>query len=221
MPARFVVLEGIDQSGKKTQTQLLVRRLRRHGFKTSTLSFPVYGSPSGREIRAFLQGRRRYPFQVVHMLYSLNRWENKGVMARKLEESDFVVADRYTGSNLAYGVARGLDLEWLVALDRGLPVPDVVLVLDVPVPASFNRKASNRDVHESDRDLLLRVRRGYLGLAKKFHWRVVKATGHAGMVHLEVWKATQDLIRPVKKHAKTAPNDREKVRKPRKTALSL
>lgn len=139
------------------------------------------------------------------MLYSLNRWENRSVMATKLEASDFVVADRYTASNLAYGVARGLDLEWLVALDRGLPIPDMVIVLDVPVTASFNRKSSNRDVHESDRDLLLRVRRGYLRLAKKFHWRVVKATGPADAVHLEVWKATQDLVPQVKKHAKTAP----------------
>ncbi len=198
MPGRFIVLEGIDQSGKKTQTRLLVRKLRRHGFKTGTLSFPFYGSPSGREIRAFLEGRRRYSFQAVHMLYSLNRWENRDVMTRKLEESDFVVADRYTASNLAYGLARGLDLEWLVGLDRGLAVPDVVIVLDVPVPASFNRKVFNRDVHESDRNLLLRVRRGYLRLAKKFHWRTVKATGSPGLVHLEIWKAIQDLLPPIK-----------------------
>lgn len=202
LQARLITLEGIDQSGKKTQTQLLVRKLRWHSFKTATLSFPVYGSSSGRQIRAFLQGRRRYPFQAVHMLYSLNRWENKETIVRKLEESDFLVADRYTGSNLAYGLARGLNLEWLVGLDKGLPVPDAVIVLDVPVPASFHRKATNRDVHESNRALLLRVRRSYLRLAKRFHWQVVKGTGPAENVHSEIWKSIHDLVRLGQKSAK-------------------
>jgi len=187
--ARFISLEGIDQSGKKTQTQLLVRRLRRTGRKVATMSFPVYGTSSGKQIRGFLEGRRNYSFQAVHMLYSLNRWENLEQITEKLERSDFLVADRYSASNLAYGVARGLDLEWLVGLDKGLPLPDTVIVLDVPVPSSFNRKTLNRDVHESDRNLLLRVRRTYLTLAKRFRWKVVDGTGPVENVHGEIWKA--------------------------------
>ena len=191
MPARLIALEGIDQSGKKTQTRLLVGRLRREGFKVATISFPIYKTPSGREIRAFLQARRKLSSQALHMLYSLNRWENKDVIMKKLEASDFLVADRYTPSNLAYGMARGLDLEWLLALDKGLPVPDAVIVLDVPVPASFRRKAAYRDVHESNQALLLRVRRAYLRLARKFHWQVVKAAGPSEKVCREVWKVIE------------------------------
>jgi len=187
--ARFISLEGIDQSGKKTQTRLLVKRLRRTGRKVAPMSFPVYRSPSGQQIRAFLEGRRNYSFQALHMLYSLNRWENLGQITENLERSRFLVADRYSASNLAYGVARGLDLEWLVGLDKGLPLPDTVIVLDVPVPSSFNRKTLNRDVHESDRNLLLRVRRTYLTLAKRFRWKVVDGTGPIENVHGEIWKA--------------------------------
>lgn len=188
LPARFIALEGIDQSGKKTQMQLLVRRLRREGSRVSTLSFPVYGSPSGQEIRAFLQGKRKYPFQAIHMLYSLNRWENRDVVIGKLRGSDFLISDRYTASNLAYGVARGLDSEWLVGLDKGLPLPDTVILLDVPVSSSFNRKLLNRDVHEGDRNLLVRVRRTYLTLAKRFRWHVIDGTGPVEKVHEGVWK---------------------------------
>ena len=159
------------------------------------MTFPIYGSSSGREIRAFLEGKRKYPFEAIHMLYSLNRWENQDVIVRKLEESDFLVADRYAGSNLAYGVARGLDVEWLEGLDKGLPVPNAVVVLDVPVPASFRRKKVNRDIHETDRTLLSRVRRSYLGLARKFGWKVVKGDGPADRVHDEVWKAIRNLTR--------------------------
>lgn len=202
MHARFIVLEGIDQSGKKTQTQLLVRELRRQGFKTSALSFPIYGSSSGREIRAFLEGRRRYPSEAVHMLYSLNRWENRDAIIFKLGGSEFLVADRYTGSNLAYGLARGLDLSWLVALDKGLPVPDAVILLDVPVPSSFHRKAANRDIHERNRNLLLRVRTNYLRLGKRFHWKIVKGTGPAKTVHIEVWNAIQSMVPQLKRPRK-------------------
>ena len=141
-----------------------------------------------------MAGRRRYPFEAVHMLYSLNRWENRDLISRKLGESDVLVVDRYTGSNLAYGMARGLDPKWLAGLDRGLPVPDTVIVLDVPVPASFRRKESNRDVHESSRALLVRVRRSYLSLAKRFHWQIVKGTGPAEKVHTEIWKTARDLV---------------------------
>lgn len=194
LPARFIALEGIDQSGKKTQTNLLVGRFRRGGFKVATLSFPVYNTPSGREIRAFLEGRRKYPFEALHMLYSLNRWENRDAISRKLQVSDFLVADRYTASNLAYGVARGLDLEWLKGLDKGLPEPDVVVVLDVPVPASFKRKKADRDLHESNRLLLSRVRRAYLSLSRRFHWHIIKGAGDPEIVHAKVWKA----LRPVR-----------------------
>ncbi len=189
MLTHFIDLEGIDQSGKKTQTQMLVARLRRSGFRVTTLSFPVYTTPSGRQIRAFLNGERAYPPKAVHMLYSLNRWENKDAITRRLEESDFLVVDRYFPSNLAYGLARGLDLSWLTTLDRGLPESDTVIVLDVPVRASFSRKARGRDLHESDRALLLRVRRAYLRLAQKYHWQVVDGARPAEEVAEAVWKA--------------------------------
>jgi len=189
--ARFISLEGIDQSGKKTQTRLLVRRLRRTGRKVATMSFPVYGTPSGQQIRAFLEGRRNYSFRAVHMLYSLNRWENLEQITEKLERSGFLVADRYSASNLAYGLARGLSLDWLVGLDKGLPVPDTVIVLDVRVPVSFDRKALNRDLHERNRRFLLGVRRAYLKLAKRYDWHLVDGTGPTEKVHQAVWEAVR------------------------------
>ncbi len=125
------------------------------------------------------------------MLYSLNRWENLELIKNLIEGSDFLIADRYAASNLAYGVSRGLDLGWLRNLDRGLPEADLVLVLDVPVPASFARKSKGRDVHESNRHLLLKVRRTYKSLADKLGWKVVDGTGATGKVHDDVWSRVQ------------------------------
>jgi dTMP kinase len=122
------------------------------------------------------------------MLYALNRWENQGVILGLVDKNDFVIADRYTPSNLAYGVSRGLTLSWLRTLDEGLPSANLVIVLDVPVPASFARKRRDRDVHESDRQLLVRVRRSYKVLARQLDWKTIDATRAVGEVESAVWR---------------------------------
>ena len=188
MAARFVDLEGIDQAGKETQTRLLQREFRRKGLICVTLDFPAYSSVIGKEIRAYLKGRRSYNSHALHMLYSLNRWENREKILRALDTADIVMTDRYTPSNLAYGLAKGLKLDWLIELDRGLPEPDRIIVLDVPVEYSFARKRESRDIHEINHNLLLRVRRNYLGLARKLNWLVIDASRPAKMVHDDILK---------------------------------
>jgi len=124
LPAKIIDIEGIDQSGKRTQTRLLAEDLKKEGAKVSTISYPIYKSPSGRQIQRFLQGKQNYPATALHMLYSLNRWENQELIVKLTETADFVIADRYYPSNFAYGVSRGLSLGWLQGLDRGLPTAE-------------------------------------------------------------------------------------------------
>ena len=129
------------------------------------------------------------------MLYSLNRWENQELITNLTEKSDFVIADRYYPSNLAYGVSRGLSLGWLQGLDRGLPTASLVIVLDVPVLSSFGRKSSGRDVHERDKKLLLRVGLTYRTLAKKLYWKMVDANRPVEEVHEAVWTIVKKKFR--------------------------
>jgi dTMP kinase len=184
---RIIALEGIDQSGKRTQTQLLANELKKKAAKVSIISFPIYKSPSGRQIQRFLEGKQKYPATALHMLYSLNRWENQEQIIKLVQNSDFVIADRYYPSNWAYGVSRGLSLEWLQRLDRGLPTASLVILLDVPVHSSFTRKSRGRDAHERDKQLLTKVRRTYGALARKFDWKIVDATRPVEEVHEAIW----------------------------------
>ena len=195
MRGKIIALEGIDQSGKRTQTRLLAEELERKGARVGTISFPIYRSPSGRQIQRFLAGKQEYPATALHMLYSLNRWENQELITNLTEKSDFVIADRYYPSNLAYGVSRGLSLEWLQGLDRGLPTASLVIVLDVPVLSSFGRKSSGRDVHERDKKLLLRVGLTYRKLAKKLDWKMVDANRPVEEVHEAVWDTVRKKFR--------------------------
>ena len=157
----------------------------------SLISFPIYDTPAGRQIRRFLEGKQDYPAEAVHMLYSLNRWENLPTIKRLALENEFLIADRYTPSNLAYGLSRGLSLDWLRALDNGLPMPELVIVLDTPVPASFARKAKRRDAHERDRLLLSRVRRNYKILSQDMGWNLLDGSKSIRSVRSEIWKLVQ------------------------------
>ncbi|HEY6283927.1 MAG TPA: dTMP kinase [Nitrososphaerales archaeon] len=172
----FIAVEGIDAVGKRTQTSILSSWLASKGTKTRTLSFPVYETVIGREIRRFLDGTVNYPQEVRALLYAANRWEKKSDLEAILASTDVTIVNRYTGSNLAYGISNGLDLEWLLNLEAGLPKPDLVLVLDAPPAKLVPRRSRNKDSYERNLDLQEKARTAYLTLAKKFGWRVVDAS---------------------------------------------
>lgn len=171
----FIAIEGVDAVGKRTQSSLLRSWLRERGMSTRTLSFPVYRTTIGKEIGKFLAGRVRYPPQVRAMLYAANRWEEKAELERVLSQTDVVLVDRYSGSNLAYGISIGLQLDWLMGLESGLPTPDLTLVLDAS-PADLAPRRGAKDSYERNMDLQARARRAYFDLASKFGWTVVDAS---------------------------------------------
>ena len=175
----FIAIEGIDAVGKKTQTSILNSWLRSGGLSTRTLSFPVYETTIGKEIRKFLAGTVNYPPEVRAMLYAANRWETKAQLDAILSETDATIVNRYTGSNLAYGVSSGLALDWLLNLESGLPEPDAVLVLDAP-PANLAPRRGGKDSYERDASLQAKARRAYLELAAKFGWTVIDADRDIG-----------------------------------------
>jgi dTMP kinase len=171
----FVAIEGLDAVGKRTQTSALREWLRSQGLTIRTLSYPVYGTAIGREIRRFLDGKATYPPQARAMLYAANRWETKAQLEGALSSADVTIVDRYSGSNLAYGVSSGLRLDWLLSLESGLTEPDLTLVLDAPVAITAPRRGA-KDSYESNTDLQERARAAYLSIAKKLGWTVVDAS---------------------------------------------
>ena len=183
---RLLAIEGIDQAGKKTQTQLLAKELRRRSHRVSIWEFPDYSTRLGRQLKSYLAGDVRLDLHVVHLLYSANRWEVAEELEQEVHYGTNVIVNRYWPSNLAYGVAHGLPANWLSGLDAGLPEPDLVIVLDIPPRISLRRKRKGRDVHESDLGYLRNVRNAYLQLAKKYHWRIVDGGRDAETVQGEL-----------------------------------
>ena len=166
----LVAFEGLDQSGKQTQAELLRDWLTSAGRSVRLLSFPDYGTVIGGEIGRALRGERDYTADVMQLLYVANRYEWKGEMLRAKEAGTIVVCDRYLASSIAYGEAQALDGEWLTEIQRYLPQPDVTFLLDIAPDVSARRKTVDRDKYERDLALLARVRESYLRQASRPGW---------------------------------------------------
>ncbi|MBI4257956.1 MAG: dTMP kinase [Thaumarchaeota archaeon] len=188
------VIEGIDQSGKKTQTEMLVKSLREKGLWVETLAFPVYSTPIGQLIKSSLEtyGAPR----VRHLLLAANRWEMHPILAKWLDEKKVVVLDRFSASNYAYGVANGLPFGWLKNLEAGLPAANMTILVDVDPKTSLKRKTEGRDIHERDLEFLSKVRRQYLRLARGLKWKVVDGTGTPDEVHNEIIGLVEKYLKP-------------------------
>jgi dTMP kinase len=179
MRGLLIAFEGLDQSGKQTQAELLRDHLKAAGRKVRLLSFPDYGTSIGEEIARALQGERDYGPDVMQLLYIANRYERREEMEQWLEGGLILICDRYRASSIAYGEAFGLDPAWLTNAQKYLPAPDLTFLLDIAPETSARRKTSDRDKYERDLQLLARVRDSYLRQADEGWARVDAARDRA------------------------------------------
>jgi dTMP kinase len=192
MKGLLIAFEGLDQSGKQTQAELLRDRLAR-GRTVQLLSFPDYKTVIGAEIGRALRGERHYTPDVMQLLYVANRYEWKQEIAAACDRGEIVVCDRYLASSVAYGEAQGLDAAWLVAIQRYLPQPDITILLDIPLDVSARRKRDGRDRYEQDLALLARVRDSYRRQAQG-GWARVDADRDRDAVAADVWAAVSPKL---------------------------
>jgi dTMP kinase len=191
---KIIVIEGIDKAGKTTQANLLLKKLK--GKKYTKLDFPDYSTPVGREIKQFLDGKREYSDEVKMMLLSANRWEKKSEIESLIVKGTTVIMNRYYQSNLVYGISKGLKLNWLLALDEGLPKADLVVVIDIETNTLVRRSRNDTtDTFEQDLDLIRKVRRNYKMLAKKFNWHIIDGEDSVNIVNAQVLELVRKIMK--------------------------
>ncbi len=167
----IIVIEGIDKSGKTTQANILKERLSKD-YKVDIFSFPDYSTRIGREIKLFLEDKAKYNTRTRHLLFSANRWENKGRLEELITNNDILILNRYYQSNIVYGLDDNLPLEWLIMLDEGLPKEDITIILDID-EYTVRERANTLDLFESDTKKISNVIRLYRELAKRYGWFIV------------------------------------------------
>ena len=189
MAGHLIAFEGLDQSGKQTQAELLRDRLKEDGRKARLVSFPDYGTSIGEEIARALAGEREYGPDVMQLLYVANRYERKPDLERWLEGGLVLVCDRYTASSVAYGEAMGLDPAWLADMQKQLPPAALTIVLDIAPETAVKRKAVDRDRYERDIALQARVRESYRRQAGEQGWVVLDGERSKDIIAADVYDA--------------------------------
>jgi dTMP kinase len=197
MSGLLIAFEGLDQSGKQTQGELLRDYFKQQGRKSRLVSFPDYATSIGEEIARALQGEREYGPDVMQLLYVANRYERKLDLQRWLDGGLALVCDRYTASSIAYGEAQGLDPAWLTDVQRFLPQPTLTVMLDIAPETAVARKAVDRDRYERDLDMLARVRESYRRQAAEHSWAVIDGEQTKDAIATEIVSVVASRLGPL------------------------
>lgn len=219
MKGKFIVFEGTDSSGKKTQTNFLAERLKKEGKKVEIIHFPTYQkTPLGIFVAKYLKGdfgtKEEIVPEIGSLFYSLDRYQFQKELKEKLKAGINIIADRYTASNIFQaakfeGERRFEIWEWIKSVDSRLPQPDITIVLNVPTKISkklFSKREkknelieSEKDIHEADLDYQERVRRTYLDIAEREGWLVINCCGEnfeflpPEKIHNEIYEKLKEL----------------------------
>ena len=196
--SRFISFEGIDGCGKSTQAKMLLERLNNEGCKTILVREPG-GTRISESVREILltKGMDELEDRTEALLMTASRAQlTDEVIRPNLEKGNWVIADRYTDSTLAYqGGGRNLNLDWLIELNTfatdGL-LPDVTIVVDIVAEEGERRRKKNIEdrIEKAGIELQQNVRKMYSELAKRFSDRIFIVDGLESAVNINelLWK---------------------------------
>ena len=149
----FIVIEGIDGSGKSEQFQRLTKRLKKRGYKLVATREPTKVYPVGRLIERVLRMEEQVSEEALALLFAADRADHtERKIKPALGEGAVVVSDRYVYSSLAYqsrGMGKELDLDWIRLINRYALEPDAVVFLDIS-PEVGQTRLSNGQVRIKD-----------------------------------------------------------------------
>ena len=218
----FIDLEGLDGSGKTTQTELICKRLKDDGIDYRQIKLPDYESDSSILVRKYLAGdfgknAGDVNAYAASVLYAADRFASyTEKWGEDYRSGKLIFADRYTPANALYQMTK-LDkadwdpfLEWLFDFEYekiGIPAPDKVIFLDMPVEVSqrlmtsrYNGDESKKDVHEANVEFLNACREAALYAADKYGWSVVECAQNGeplpiDVINDKVYKILMDALK--------------------------
>lgn len=186
----FIVIDGTDGSGKRTQTAMLATRLQEAGYEVEKIDFPQYGKKSAGPAEEYLNGHYGSASEVTpyqaSLLYAVDRFSASFQIRKWLDEGKVVISDRYVSANMGHQAGKIEDLAerdrflaWLEDLEYGIfkiPRPDVQIFLFLEPEISRNlalkvakpNMDKSKDVHENDAEHMRKASEAFRYVAEKY-----------------------------------------------------
>ena len=214
---KLIVVDGLDGSGKTTQFEIIKGELMK-SHRIKAISFPDYDNPSSALVKMYLSGEIADDASEVNAyaassFYAVDRYASyKMFWEENYRNGDIIFASRYVSSNAIHQMVKLPELEWDSYLDwlegyeygkLGLPKPDLVIFLDMPIEISqrlmserYNGDESRKDIHESDIAYLKACRKSALYASERLGWKIVECS--CGGEPLKIEEITQKILQHLK-----------------------
>jgi dTMP kinase len=190
---KIIAIEGLDKSGKHTQSNMLVDYLRSRGYKVEKSEFHRYDTPTGQLIKKWLYKEWDVDQTTIELVMAADK-QAQQKWFKELEDQgiDFLILDRYTKSQFVYSLANDMPNDWVHQLQRFMRKPNMEIFIDIPAEESMKRKGKHgeNDRYESDLKLLNEVR-------ALFFWYsdvTIDGIGHPEEIHKDIIKAVERLL---------------------------
>ena len=207
MKSKFIVIDGLDGSGKATQVKLLAGYLQKQKIRSKIFDFPQYyqtffGRLVGRYLKGNFGGLNEVSPYLISLAYAGDRWQAKEKIKKAIQEGKVVLANRYVASNMAFMTAKLKNkkdqekfMSWILELEfkvYQIPQEDFLIYLSVSPKIGqklvlkkgnrkYNGSGQKHDIHEKNLAYLKQVEKIYLCLVKRFsHWYKVECLDKKG-----------------------------------------
>ncbi|MDP2704104.1 MAG: dTMP kinase [bacterium] len=195
--ARFIVIEGIDGTGKTTQAKLLADELKKRSREVVLTKEPTNDTEPGKKLRRALRKEISLSEKEFQILFTEDRKEHlEKVIIPSLQKGNIAVSDRYAFSTIAYG-SEGCDPAWLTKINENFPLPDLTLLIQIPLEESLKRigrRGEEAEVYEEE-EKLKHIQNAYKKLAKTFPgFKIIDGSGTIQETHKKIMRQVLSSI---------------------------
>ncbi len=171
---KLITIYGVNNMGKTTHSERLVKRLNEEGHKAFHVKYPVYDiEPTGSFLNKVLRNKdgQKISEEELQLWFILNRYQYEPKLKELLEQGYIVIAEDYVGTGIAWGVAKGLDLDWCENANKDLVKEDLAILIHGKRDLEAVEEGH---VHEQNHELVQHCAEVFSQLADKYNWERVE-----------------------------------------------
>ena len=174
MSGKLITIYGVNNMGKTTHSKLLVDRLNKEGHKAFHVKYPVYDiEPTGKFLNNVLRNKdgQKISEDELQLWFILNRYQYQEKLKELLSDGYIVIAEDYIGTGIAWGVAKGLELDWCEEANKHLLKEDLAVLIHGQRDLNAIEEGH---VHEQNHELVDKCADVFSKLADKYQWQRVE-----------------------------------------------